>query len=403
MGVLASLSSSLLAVVPGSEVGVDVKVRNTGTVIDQFTVEVLGEAAAWATIDPPSVSLFPSVDGIVHVAFRPPRTGETPTGAVVFGVRVLSKEDPAGSVVEEGTLDIAPYSDVVAELVPRASRSRRAAKHQLAVDNRGNARLNATIEAYDADQVLTFEIDPPALVAEPNAAAFARVRVKPRKRFLRGTPQNHMFEVTLTPEGQLPVVAQGMLLQEPVLPRWFGRAVGLALLGLVALAVLWLVVLKPVVKSTAEDAARREVTPATIGINGGGGKAGSKSVGGTATTVAGADTTGTGAVVAGQGSPIDGRLFLTANGSVEFEVPAGSTLQLTDIVLQNPNGETGPLQIRRNDNPLLVVDLGNFRDLDYHFVAPIVFTGGQKLVLNAQCTTPTCTPGAYFSGFISKG
>ncbi len=34
-----------------------------------------------------------------------------------------------------------------------------------------------------------------------------------------------------------------------------------------------------------------------------------------------------------------------------------STLQVTDIVLQNPTGDTGSLQIRRNGTPLLVVEL----------------------------------------------
>ncbi len=49
------------------------------------------------------------------------------------------------------------------------------------------------------------------------------------------------------------------------------------------------------------------------------------------------------------------------------------------------------------------IGLGNFRDLDYHFVAPIVFTAGQKLVLAADCTSPGCTPGAYFAGFLLRG
>ena len=62
-----------------------------------------------------------------------------------FGVHVISKEDPQGSVVEEGVVDIAPFSDVFAELAPRTSRGRRGASHDLAIDNRGNSAINATI------------------------------------------------------------------------------------------------------------------------------------------------------------------------------------------------------------------------------------------------------------------
>ena len=99
---------------------------------------------------------------------------------------------------------------------------------------------------------------------------------------------------------------------------------------------------------------------------------------------------------------IAGRLFLNGAGTTAFEVPSGSTLQVTDIVLQNPTGDTGSLQIRRDGTALLVVELGNFRDLDYHFVAPIVFTPGQKLELAAECTSGACTPGAYFAGYVTK-
>jgi hypothetical protein len=103
------------------------------------------------------------------------------------------------------------------------------------------------------------------------------------------------------------------------------------------------------------------------------------------------------------GAPIDIRLFLTEKGATSYEVPAGATLQVTDIVLQNPSGDTGALQVRRNGTALLVQELANFRDLDFHFVAPIVFTAGQKLEISADCTSATCTPGAYFLGFLVRG
>jgi len=191
------------------------------------------------------------------------------------------------------------------------------------------------------------------------------------------------------------------MVQEATSPPWLRKAVLFALLGLVLLGVLWLGLLKPAVQSAAREAARKEVAPATIGGSGGGaaGKGKSGSSGGS--SAAGAAT---GVAAGGAGSTtIDGRLFVTEKGTASFVVPDGATLQLTDIVLQNPAGETGGLQIRRNGTALLVVELSNFRDLDYHFVAPIVFTSGQKLELNADCTSPTCTPGAYFAGYLLRG
>jgi hypothetical protein len=202
-------------------------------------------------------------------------------------------------------------------------------------------------------------------------------------------------------------VAAGMFVQEETLPRWVRRAVLFTLLGLLLLLAFWFTLGKPVVESAAKEAAREETTAPTIAASGsgGGGSGAAAGGGGEKTDAGGADvstgsSTGSGA---GATTTIDGRLFLTEAGVTSYEVPAGSTLQVTDIVLQNPTGDTGSLQVRRDGTPLLVVELGNFRDLDYHFVAPIVFTAGQKLELAANCTAGACTPGAYFAGYLVKG
>ena len=97
-----------------------------------------------------------------------------PSGQLPFGVRVRSREDPTGSAVEEGIVDVGSFQDPFAELVPRTSRGSRGANHDLAVDNRGNTRLSAEIEATDADRLLRFDVNPPAVVVEPGTAAFAK-------------------------------------------------------------------------------------------------------------------------------------------------------------------------------------------------------------------------------------
>ena len=127
MGAVAHLESGLVAVTPGSQTTVQLRARNTGSVVDQLTFQILGDAQAWTTVTPPSLSLFPGAEEAVTITFSPPRTAQVPAGQMPFGVHVISKEDPAGSVVEEGVLDVAPFSDVFAELAPRTSRGRRGA------------------------------------------------------------------------------------------------------------------------------------------------------------------------------------------------------------------------------------------------------------------------------------
>ncbi|MGI8791843.1 MAG: COG1470 family protein [Acidimicrobiales bacterium] len=396
MGAGVSIDTSRLEVTPGSTATMQITVRNTGAVVDLFTVDVVGDGAAYATVSPPTLSLFPGGDGKTMIVFSPPRDSSVGHGDVPIGVRVRSQEDPTGSVTEEATLAVQPFSEVSAELVPAASQGTGSATHQVAIDNRGNAEAQVNVSAADPNQVLQFSVTPPGVVAGPDTASFIDVEVRSSKRFLRGNPVHHQFQVFVEQEGRPPIQLNGTMVQRPRLPRWFGKAVAGVLIALLALLLLWFLVLKPTIKSAAEDAVKEDKAKSAAGISndGGGGSGGSSA----STVVSPTTIPGTGG--AGTQQPIDGRLFLTDKGEVSFTVPDGKVLQLTDIVLQNPGGETGRLQIRREGTALLVVELTNFRDLDYHFVSPIVFGAGQKLVLAADCTSPTCTPGAYFSGYL---
>jgi hypothetical protein len=88
-------------------------------------------------------------------------------------------------------------------------------------------------------------------------------------------------------------------------------------------------------------------------------------------------------------APLSRRLNVVAaahaQGVQSLSVAKGRTLQMTDIVLENPQGDFGSLTISRGQNVLLVLALENFRDIDYHFVSPIVISGGQSLGVNVRC------------------
>lgn len=412
MGATASLEPKSATVFPGSEATCELRVRNTGSVVDEFRFQVLGDASPWTIVEPATLSLLPGDDGLVQVRFQPPRASEIPAGRVPFGVKVLSKEDPEASVVEEGIVDVGAFSDTFAELVPRTSRASWGATHDLAFDNRGNARVNATLTATDPDELLAFEVHPPALVADAGTATFAKIKIAPRKRFLRGPPQTRPFQVFVEPEGQAPTAVDGSMLQEPMVPRWVPRALLALLLLLLLLFILWLTLLKPTVKSAAKDAAREEQAAQAAKQAEQAGKQADKTPAaaealqpGTPSPTPPAAAGGGGVTPAPVAVPrqaLDGRLAIP--NPTAYTVPAKKVLQLTDLVLQNPTGAAGTLRIRRDGTDLLVVALDNFRDLDYHFVAPLVFTAGQKLELIAQCApsppAPACSPGLYYVGTL---
>lgn len=377
MGAIASLTPSVVAVEPGGVGICELRVRNTGSVNDWFTFELEGPAAAWATMDPNMLNLAPGTEGAVRLQFQPPGDagGEWP-----FAVKVTAQQEPTGWVVEKGVLQMSFLQAIAVELVPRTSRGWRGARHDLALDNRGNGRVSATLSAVDSENALAFKFNPPALSANPGTATYARVMVAARSRPLRGPGRTHAFQVLVDTGDGEPMAASATFLQEPLLASGAARAIGAVLMAVLLAVLGWVGVVRPAIEDKVEEEVARR---------------------GTATGTTGSATTpGPAGAATIAGTPIDGRLFLRQAGITSFQVPSGKTLQLTDIVLQNPGGNSGTLQLQRDGTALLVVGLDNFRDQDYHFVSPIVFTAGQKLELVANCTSSTCTPGAYFAGVL---
>jgi hypothetical protein len=426
MGASASLSAPALAVDPGGEAEVEIRVRNTGGVVDQFALDVLGDAGPFARVEPNVLNLFPGAEGTARIKFAPPKAPKTPAGVVPFGVRVWSKEDPEGSTVQEGSIDVAAFADTSAELLPRTARGRRKGKHELAVDNRGNTLINAGVSVIDPDELVMARVSPPTVVAPPGSAVFHRIEIVPKKRFMRGAPKTIPFQVIVSPDGQPPVTTDGAMLQEPLLPKWLLPLLALAMAALLVLFILWQTLFKPQIQSAAREAVQDETEEVAAaaeqaqesaqaaeesaaaaeeaaGVGGGGGGGGG---GETPTTVA---EGGLGPSQAPPGSnPVDFRLVSNASVSSAFQtttraVPAEQIYQITDIIFQNPAGDTGQLQIRRNGDVIYQLGLANFRDFDYHFVTPLRFNPGDSIVLAVQCSTAgsgsTCTPAASFSGF----
>lgn len=418
VGASVTLVTPAIAVEPGQSVSITVKVRNTGSVVDEFALDVLGDAGAWAAVEPPTINLFPGAEGEAKAVFRPPRAASTPAGVVPFGLRARSREDPAGSAVEEGTVQVGAFADPHAELVPRTSRGSGSGSHDLAVDNRGNTRLSAEIEAVDADKQLRFDVKPPAVVVEPGMAGFAKVRVSPAKRFWRGQPKTRPFQLFVKPEGGAPIQLDGTMLQESVLPPWFLKAL-LALIALViALVLIWLLLLKPSIQSAASEAVasplaslKADVNEAlgnaglpTMGADGGGEPTEappteappSESLPPGVTPPPPTATPDPGVVIPGLGSPIDGTLD-NGNQSVVFK----GTAFLTDFLFSNPNGQEGAIVVLRNDVPLMRLRLENFRDYDVHFVTPIVIGPKDTLNLALACESGgTCDPAVLYSGYL---
>jgi len=388
MAATATLASKAVTVTPGGEAVTEVRIRNSGTVVDQFTVEVLGDASAWAIVEPAVIPLFPGAEAVARVRFKPPKSSSVPARAVPFAVRVKSREDARASLVEEGVVEVGPFNDTFAELIPRTAKGRSRAHARLALDNRGNVRISARLTAADPDRKLNFTITPPALSSEPGTASFASVRMSPRQRFLTGPPKTNPYKVIVHQDGLPTITVDGTMQQEGLIPPWLLPAViGLAALALL-LVLLWVFLLRPNIQSAATAAVAPQASAANAAAK-------------QAQQAVADQNAATSKTASGGGSGYAGRL--TGGGNVTI-TPDG-TLSVTDLVFENPNGYSGDLTLSRfnsdkkQEQVLLTLKLENFRDLDFHFITPLTFQKNDRMDLT--CVQPdksACDAAVYYSG-----
>jgi hypothetical protein len=401
MAATATLASKTVTVTPGGEAVTEVRVRNSGTIVDQFTLEVLGDASAWAIVEPAVIPLFPGAEAVARIKFKPPKSSSVPSRAIPFAVRVKSREDARASLVEEGVVEVGPFNDTFAELIPRTARGSTRARAQLALDNRGNVRVNARLTAADPDRKLNFTISPQALTAEPGTAAFASIRVSPRQRYLTGPPKLNPYKVLVHQDGLPTITVDGSMQQEGMIPRWFIPAAIAALAVALVLAILWFTVVRKAITDTAQDAAQN--APAVQQAKNISQQALNK-----VNALPNVSPTAAPGIVGPNGGPaFSDRMSVSADSGKQatqtLTVPKDGNWAVTDLVFENPSGSSGSVQWMRGNQVLLTMRLENFRDLDFHFITPQVFKENDVMKLTCSADSGTkCDVSVYYTGFFKN-
>jgi hypothetical protein len=426
MTTAASLDTTAVTAQPGGRTEVPLQVRNSGSTVEEYRFEVVGPAAAWANVEPVSLSLYPNTSDTVVLALSPPRSSEVPAGDVPFGVRVVPTSNPEGTVVPEGVVTVLPFADLTGELVPRGFDGVWRGRTDVAIDNRGNIPMTVRLTAAaDSSRVrLGFAREDVQLPL--GTTELSKLTARPAKRLWRGAPVVHPFQVVATSEGEYPhepVLLDGTYQQDAILPNWLPRALIVALVAVLALVGLWFTLLRPVVKSAAREETQKQVAevlpsnPAASAASGGGGAPGASggaSPGAAGAGAGGADAgAGTGADAGagsgggagaqqpggstgssgggGVGDPKSAQVEVKdsvggdATAKTVYEVPENQMFELTDLVVQNPQGDSGTVVIAAEGRTLLRLALQNFRDQDYHFVTPIVVPANGEITMTVTC------------------
>ena len=421
MSTVAILREQHLEVDPGYQVSCQLSVYNSGGIVEQFTVDVVGDTSEWAVVEPATLSLFPNTQQDVTVTFSPPRLWHVSPGPMPFGIRISPANDPEGSIVEEGVLLVGDFTEVNAELIPQVITGRRKGKLGIAIDSNGNMPMPVILRGRDPADALAITVKPRQIVLEPGQAAFARLRVVPRKTYLRGPQRQARFKVFVEPQisDVEPVVLDATLVQRSLLPR---GSVGV--LGILAAIAVWFLLIRPVVKNTAVNAVKPATqaaaanaatasSAAAVAANAAAAKTAATLAAQQAAIAALSDTTTTGPSTTVPSTttttlpPPPAKTVTNPNNyaAIEvvaqpgqlktgsYQVPVGDTLSIADLVIQSFS--TGQGQVRIQVLPsgatagqtLLLYNLATLTEDTQPLVPSIVFNQGDTLVVTVSCGT----------------
>jgi hypothetical protein len=413
MAVSAMLRSTAVTVAAGSSGRCHVLIRNNSAVVDQFVFGVRGDVVEWTEVKPARVNLLPHQEVSVELTFSPPRSFEVLAGDHPFALQVSSREDEAGSVVQEGMVTVTKFVDVAADIVPVTSEGRRKGRHTLAIDNLGNHPHPVEVLAADPDNKLTFKIRPRGPELEPGTATFVRIVARPKRYFWKGPNRNLPFVVKVLAPTVAPIEIEGAVNQKPLLPQRFFWlfSILLMLLLLIMFIVTALLRQRPVSIAAPAPAPPSTTVPTSSPERTTTPVPSSATSSRTTTTSRSSGSGGSTRTSGAAGGPVtftvQAQAFPGVAGGPQlfsYVVPSGSRYRVTQVVLRNTEGDVGELQVRHGDRVLATFDLAAVdREQDdrltYRLPQPPTVAPGQLVTLAVTCGNPEdpCTPSGTFT------
>lgn len=401
-----------MTVSPGAEATTTLTVRNDGDIVEAYTLEVVGDCAAWSTVEPARVSLYPGTSEVVTVRLAPPRSHEVRAGEIPLGVRVLPTEHPESVAVPEATVVVAPFHELRAELDPRRRSGWLGARFRTSVQNRGNTAVDVALTGKQAGEELRLAFTPDQRRLEPGESAEVGLRVRARKLIWFGTPVTWPFEVEAAESTERDTDGEqsgrseplpGEFAQLPVLPRWLL----IVLAALLALLLAWFALVRPAVRSTAKQAAheaaqekrpggQKDSTGGTGDPTGGQGDDkgqgdGEDKPNASGGSGSGGSSSGTGGGTGGtqqSSATIDVQTGAGAEKKGTYRVEKGKVFGITDIVVANFQGDEGVLTISFGKRKITTIALETFRNQDYHWVTPIQIQENDTVTASVTCAKP---------------
>jgi hypothetical protein len=407
MAAQAWFSRSDIEVVPGTSAVFQLTIVNLGDTTESYSLAPVGLAAGWTTIRPGSVTLFGGSQEVVDVEVHPPLLPSTTAGPTALTVRIVPQSDPDDVGSSETTLQVGPTFTRRLHMLQPALRARRTAVYEMMLENQGNTQASCRLHLLDPTGRVDGDFDPPAVGVEPGASSLVRLKLHANRLQWQRRSRTVQFTIDADQPGCPTASAPVTFVQASMVPeRLFGRL--LALLAAAAiLGLVWGALVKPAIRTAADDAVSKQL-PAAMS---------STSVVTVAPVVVPNNSNNSVPVTTVAAPPVaavnQGTLFSRMlapaapagqTTSVTVDVPAGSTFELTDFALQNPDRDAGLAVLMIGTTPIYRVSLTDvLGDKRASFVSPIEVPGGSTLVFEVNCSgandaSGTCTTAMLVSG-----
>ncbi|HET6263173.1 MAG TPA: hypothetical protein VFG99_13190 [Chloroflexia bacterium] len=197
--IVVNLTPPEVKVAAGAEpVEIIANVRNAGTTVDQFSIELENIDSSWSTVLVQSVSLFPGDSAPIPIRIHPPKGSNTRAGHYTFVVRARSQADPTIVGVTKGVVQVGSYSVFQMELAPKRVTGRRG-KYRLALTNGGNGETQLELTGRDPELTLNFGFNPSAPTIQPAQKKMVPVTVSKKGFRLVGMPEQYKFIINARP------------------------------------------------------------------------------------------------------------------------------------------------------------------------------------------------------------
>ena len=180
---------------PGGQAQISVKVKNPGHLVEAFRMDVVGLDPSWWQVHPPELNVYPGKEESAVVLLKPPVNAQAPEEALPFGVRAVSALDAQRTVVEEGDLEVGRVLDLQGSIRPVTSRGRWFGRHQRQLSELGQLSRPPAPHGQGPRGGAGLPLEPEQLSVPVGGSASAKLRVRPRKPFIRGAAVRRPFQV----------------------------------------------------------------------------------------------------------------------------------------------------------------------------------------------------------------